>query len=119
MQIPVLIPRIFNYPLTYNSGEVDFLREGDFVIVPFGKSKEVGVIWDKIQPTSKNIKIRNIEKKLKKISINKNLISFINWFSMYNLVSKGMVLKMCIGNKTNVLKLEKNLGEIIFKKKKI
>ena len=118
MQIPVLIPRIFNYPLTYNSGEVDFLREGDFVIVPFGKSKEVGVIWDKIQPTSKNIKIRNIEKKLKKISINKNLISFINWFSMYNLVSKGMVLKMCIGNKTNVLKLEKNLGEIIFKKKK-
>jgi len=37
---------------------------------------------------------------------------------MYNLVSKGMVLKMCIGNKTNVLKLEKNLGEIIFKKKR-
>ena len=93
MYIPVLIPRIFNYPLTYRSENATSLKEGDFVIVPFGKSKEVGVIWDKVQPTTKNIKIRSIEKKLEKVSINRSLISFINWFSMYNLVSKGMVFK--------------------------
>ena len=118
MQIPVLIPRIFNYPLTYHSENETPLKEGDFVIVPFGKSKEIGVIWDKIQPTPKNIKIRNIEKKLEKISINKNLISFINWFSMYNLVSKGMVLKMCIGNKSNLLKIEKKISIKTIKEKR-
>ena len=118
MYFPVLIPRIFNYPLTYCSDNTTSLKEGDFVIVPFGKSKEVGVIWDKVQPTPKNIKIRSIEKKLEKISINRSLISFINWFSMYNLVSKGMVLKMCIGNKSNLLKIEKKINIEILKKRK-
>ena len=106
MKVPVLIPKIFNYPLTYDSGKLDKLKEGDFVIVPFGKTKEVGVIWDKIQQTTKNIKIRSIEKKVKDVSINKKLIKFINWFSMYNIVPKGMVLKMCLGNKNNILKNE-------------
>ena len=118
MHIPVLIPRIFNYPLTYRSENETLLKEGDFVIVPFGKSKEIGVIWDKVQPTPKNVKIRSIEKKLEKISINKNLINFINWFSMYNLVSKGMVLKMCIGNKSNLLKIEKKTSIETIKEKK-
>ncbi len=108
MQIPVLIPKIFNYPLTYNSGKIKSIKEGDFVTVPFGKTKIIGVVWDKIQPTKKKIKIRNIENKLEKFSLNKNLINFINWFSMYNLVSKGLVLKMCIGNKNNALKEETN-----------
>ena len=57
-------------------------------------------------------------RKLEKISINRSLINFINWFSMYNLVSKGMVLKMCIGNKSNLLKIEKNINIKISKKRK-
>ncbi len=109
MQIPVLLPKIFNYPLTYNSGKIKSLKQGDFVVVPFGKTKIVGVVWDKIQPTKKKIKIRNIENKIEKFSLNKNLIKFINWFSLYNLVSKGLVLKMCIGNKNNTLKIEKDI----------
>ena len=52
------------------------------------ENEEVGVIWDKIQPTSKKIKIRNIKKKIKNLQISKKLIKFINWFSMYNLTSK-------------------------------
>ena len=36
---------------------------------------------------------------------------------MYNLVSKGMVLKMCLGDKKNILKIEEIKKEkIIFKK---
>ena len=34
------------------------LKQGDLVVVPFGKKKEVGVIWDKIQETTKKIKIK-------------------------------------------------------------
>ena len=41
----------------------------------------------------------------------------MNWFSSYNLVSKGMVLKMCLGDKKNVSKIEEYKKEKINKKK--
>ena len=106
MKVPVLVPKIFNFPFTYDSGSLENLKPGDIVIVPFGKSKEIGVVWDKIQPSVKEFKLRNIEKKLDNFKINKNLVSYINWFSSYNLVSKGMVLKMCLGDKKNTSKIE-------------
>ena len=30
----------------------------------------------------------------------KKIVKFINWFSIYNLVPKGMVLKMFLGDKS-------------------
>ena len=42
------------------------------------------------------------------------MIKFINWFSIYNLVPKGMILKMCLGNLKNFDETKK-----IFKKNKI
>jgi primosomal protein N' (replication factor Y) (superfamily II helicase) len=107
MKVPVLLPKIFNYPFTYETGSIKNLKAGDLVLVPFGKSQEIGVIWDKIFPTKKKIKIRNIQKKIDKIFLEQNFIKFINWFSMYNLASKGAVLKMCLGDKNNLLKVEK------------
>ena len=118
MKIPVLVPKIFNFPFTYNSGHLENLKPGDIVIVPFGKSKEIGVIWDKIQPSTKKFKLRNIEKKSENFKINRNLVDYINWFSSYNLVSKGMVLKMCLGDKKNISKIEEHTKEEIKKKKK-
>ena len=119
MNIPVLLPKIFNYPLTYKSEKNQSLKPGDFVEVPFGKTIETGVVWDKILKTEKKIKIRSIEKKLNGYSISINLIKFINWFSSYNISSKGLVLKMCIGGKYNFLKKQetkdKNKKEIKIK----
>jgi primosomal protein N' (replication factor Y) len=106
MKVPVLITKVFNFPFTYNSGHLENLEPGDIVIVPFGKSKEIGVVWDKVQPSVKKFKLKNIEKKIDNFKINRNLISYINWFSSYNLVSKGMVLKMCLGDKKNTSKIE-------------
>ena len=106
MKVPVLVPKIFNFPFTYDSGSVQNLKIGDLVIVPSGKSSEIGVIWDKIQPSLKEFKIKQIEKRIDNFKINKSLVDFINWFSTYNLVSKGMVLKMCLGDKKNVSKIE-------------
>ena len=65
MEVPVLLPKVFNHPFTYiyNSQKIKKLDQGDFVIVPFGKKKEIGVIWDKIKSTQKKIKLRQIEKK--------------------------------------------------------
>jgi len=111
MKVPVLIPKIFNFPFTYDSGSIKSLKQGDLVLVPFGKSEEIGVIWDKIQPSSKEFKIKKIKKKISYFKINKSLINYINWFSTYNLVSKGMVLKMCLGDKKNSTKIEHQIKE--------
>ena len=113
MKVPVLLPKIFNYPFTYSFNSSKTLKAGEFVQVPFGNSKVIGVVWDEIQNANKKIKLRKIEKIIENISINRDLIKFINWFSMYNLTPKGMVLKMCLGDEKNILKkdiLIKNLN---------
>jgi len=119
MKVPVLVPKVFNFPFTYNSGHLDNLKPGDIVVIPFGKTTEIGVVWDKIQPSIKKFKLRNIEKKLDNFKINKNLVNYINWFSSYNLTSKGMILKMCLGDKKNVSRIEEFKKETINKRKNI
>ena len=99
MKVPVLLPKIFNYPLTYISSKKDNLQKGDIVEVPFGNSKEIGVVWDKIQVTDKKIKLKKINKKIEKINLDKKMVEFIDWFSVYNIVSKGKALKMCLKKK--------------------
>ena len=115
MKVPVLVPKIFNFPFTYETGQLNNLKPGDFVKVPFGKAEEIGVVWDKIQPSEKKFSIKTISSKIEGVSINQSLIKFINLFSDYNLVSKGMVLKMCIGDKKNISKFE-DIEEQILKK---
>ena len=44
MKYPILVPNIFNHPFTYESNLN--LKVGDYVMVPFGKSKITGVVWD-------------------------------------------------------------------------
>jgi len=117
MKVPVLIPKIFNYPFTYSSTLKSKLKQGDIVVVPFGKNLEIGVVWDKLHETEKKIKIKEIHKKVENFSINKSLIKFINWFSMYNLASKGKVLKMCLGNEKNILIIKDKILSDKFSKK--
>ena len=106
MDIPVLLPKIFNYPLTYGKGNIKSLSIRDIVEVPFGNKTEIGVVWNKQQTTSKKFKIKLVKKDLKIYQLIENLVHFINWFSSYNLVSKGLVLKMCISNKKSLFKEE-------------
>ena len=117
MKVPVLVPNVFNFPFTYDSGHLENLKTGDIVVVPFGKSIEIGVVWDKIQPSVKNFKLRSVEKKIDNFRINTNLVNYINWFSAYNLVPKGKVLKMCLGDKKNTSKIENFKKEKLNKKK--
>ena len=116
MKVPVLIPRIFDYPHTYLSGKFDKLKPGSIVLVPFGSKKEIGVIWDKQEKTNKIFKLKNVLEK-KSISLNENLIKFINWFSLYNLAPKGMVLKMCLGDESFFSKNSNFIDNTKIKKK--
>jgi primosomal protein N' (replication factor Y) (superfamily II helicase) len=104
MKVEVLLPKVFNFAFTYNSNNIP-LKIGDLVEIPFGQNKEIGVVWKtEKKKLKKNIKIKNISKKIKNYSINENLVDFIIWFSSYNMVPLGLVLKMTIGNKDNFTK---------------
>ena len=118
MKVPVLLENIFNHPLTYHSDEKN-LKAGDFVEVPFGKNRAIGVVWDKLHETKKNIKIRTIQKKIDKFKISNKLIKFINIFSIYNIAPKGLVLKMTLGGKKNFTSIIEDIKRNEIKKKKI
>ena len=95
MKFPILIPNIFNYPFTYESDLK--LQIGDFVEVPFGKSKSIGVVWNEFEKkNNKNFKIKEIIRKLEIQSLKKDTLKFLNWFSNYNIVPKGMALKLVL-----------------------
>jgi len=95
MKVPILIPNIFNHPFTYNSDLK--LKEGDYVIVPFGRSELTGVVWNEFEKsTNKNFAIKKVSRKLNVPSLKKNTIKFLNWFSEYNMVPKGMALKLLL-----------------------
>src|SRR6056300_1232663 len=95
MKVPILLPNIFNHPFTYES-DID-LKVGDYVVVPFGKSKITGVVWDEFEKkNNRNFKIKSVLKKLDVTPLKKTTIKFLNWFSEYNIIPKGMALKLVL-----------------------
>ena len=86
MKVPVLFPKIFDYPFTYESKISESLNSGDFVKVPFGSNEITGVVWPYEQKTEKKFKIKKISKKINVKNLNSSMIKFISWFSKYNLV---------------------------------
>ena len=118
MKVAVLFPKIFDFPFTYESKIEETLRPGDFVQAPFGSIELTGVIWPDQQKTEKKFQIKKISKKLNIKGLNKSMIDFITWFSKYNLVPLGMVLKMTLVNKDVVTKsFDKDFDKFEIKKK--
>ena len=110
MKFPILLPNIFDYPFTYESDLK--LKTGDFVVVPFGKSKITGVVWDEFEKNDKkNFKIKKVLKKLKISALKKDTIKFLNWFAKYNLVPKGMALKLSLLSNNAIEKLSEEKYE--------
>jgi len=121
MKVPILLPNIFNHPFTYKS-ELD-LKVGDYVIIPFGKVEVTGIVWDEFEKkTSKNFIIKKVLKKIKTPSLKKDTIKFLNWFSEYNMIPKGMALKLLLLSGNAVEKISSEFYEqfkINIKKNKI
>ena len=118
MNFPILLPNIFNHPFTYKSDQK--LNVGDFVEVPFGKTKIIGVVWDNFEKNeNKTFKIKKIIRKLEIPKLKKKTINFLNWFSEYNIVPKGMALKLTLLSGRPVKKLDnKFYKDFSFKLKK-
>ena len=107
MKVPILLPNIFNHPFTYES---QFnLKAGDYVIVPFGKSKITGVVWDEFEKkNNKRFKVKKVLKKLNVYPLKKTTIKFLNWFAEYNIIPKGMVLKLVLLSNKAIERLEED-----------
>ena len=105
MKFPILLPNIFNHPFTYESNFK--LKVGDYVVVPFGKSKIIGVVWDEFEKNNKkSFKIKKVLEKIEISALKKDTIKFLNWFSQYNLIPKGMALKMTMLNSNAIEKFK-------------
>jgi len=114
MKFPILLPNIFNYPFTYES-DLN-LKVGDYVEVPFGKSKITGVVWDEFEKkNNKNYKIKNVLKKLNVPPLKKTTIKFLNWFGEYNIIPKGMVLKLVLLSSNAIENLQTDTFKIFNK----
>ena len=108
MKTQVLLPKVFNFPFTYNC--ISNNKIGDLVEVPFGSKKEIGVVWKNNYPVPQNIKIKDIKKKTE-YSIDGKMIDFIEWFSSYNMVPVGLVLKMVIGGTDKFIRIKDDLSK--------
>ena len=64
MKVPILFPKIFDYPFTYKSEIKESLKPGDFVKAPFGKNEITGVVWPHEQKTEKKFIIKKFQRKL-------------------------------------------------------
>ena len=93
MQIPVLLPNIFNHPFTYEFDKK--LSPGTYVKVPFGKKDLTGVVWNLFEKKiQKKFKLKKIKSVIQINPLKIETINFLNWFSNYNLVPIGMCLKL-------------------------
>ena len=107
MKVPILIPNIFDHPFTYDSNSLN-LDKGNYVIVPFGSTKITGIVWDKFEKAEKKFLIKKIEKKLDVPKMQGNMIDFLNWFSIYNIVPIGMCIRLTLLSKGAVENISEN-----------
>ena len=95
--VPVLLPLALNEPYTYLAPQGE-LSPGDFVAVPLGTMKRIGVVWHKAQEgTSKRLdpkKLKAIIAKLDVPPLPAINLAFADSVSHYTLAPKGMVLQM-------------------------
>ena len=118
MKYPILLPNIFNHPFTYESNLK--LKAGDYVLVPFGNSQVVGIVWNEFEnKNDKKFKIKKIIKKLDVYPLKEETINFLNWFADYNIVPRGMALKLVLLSSKAIERLEDSVyKKFKFKQKK-
>lgn len=93
--VGVLLPLPFDKPFDYTA---DFKPQlGQIVEVPFGKEKQIGVVWtlDADSGLEQN-KIKPILKSFDFPPLSAQMMEFIKWVAHYNMAPLGSVLKMVI-----------------------
>src|SRR5690606_15255000 len=96
-QVEVLLPKPFDHGFDYTVPADMPVQAGDYVRVPFGRQRLVGVVWGEGTQDVPAGKIKPIEEVLPHVpSMQEGIRKTIDWVSRYTLAPKGMVLKMTL-----------------------
>ena len=94
--VPVLLPLALDTAYDYLVPEGEDLVPGDFVLVPIGPRKEVGVVWER-DPDGKTVDPKKLKAIVERFDIPRLpelSRRFAEWVARYTLSPRGMVLKM-------------------------
>ncbi len=99
--LPLPIDQLFSYAIEENT-EISI---GDYVVVPFGKKRLIGIVWKYSDKSDRELKF--IEQKIDLPNIRPKLIVFAEWVAQYNLIPIGMLAKVIMGGVLKVNQIDK------------
>ncbi len=99
--LPLPIDQLFSYAVEENT-EISI---GDYVVVPFGKKRLIGIVWKYSDKSDRELKF--IEQKINLPSVRPKLIAFAEWVAQYNLIPIGMLAKVIMGGVLKVKQIDK------------
>jgi primosomal protein N' (replication factor Y) len=96
MNIQVLLPLSLPAAFTYSVPKNIQVKLGDFVEVPVGSKKVIGVVWGDAPEDTGKFKIKPIISHLAAPPLQAPLRKFIDWVAEYTMSQPGNVLKMAM-----------------------
>jgi primosomal protein N' (replication factor Y) len=90
----VLIPVAVDQAYTYRIEDGLDLKPGDFVEVPLGPRRTIGVVWS--LGHAPLAKLKPVGGRADVPALSDNLRAFIDWVARWTLSPRGMVLRMCM-----------------------
>lgn len=99
--LPLPIDQLFSYAIEENT-EISI---GDYVVVPFGKKRLIGIVWKYSGKSDRKLKF--IEQKIDLPNIRPKLIAFAEWVAQYNVMPIGMLAKVIMGGVLKVNHIDK------------
>ena len=96
MYCNIIVTRPFDHVFTYDVGSAK-VKKGQIVLVPFGKSTEVGMIFE-TNVSKSDYQIKKVLKIFNSLCFDKATIKFIQWINNYTLAPIGSVLKLFLIN---------------------
>ncbi|WP_349967461.1 primosomal protein N' [Wolbachia endosymbiont of Armadillidium arcangelii] len=99
--LPLPIDQLFSYAVEEDT-EVSI---GDYVVVPFGRKRLIGIVWKCSDKSDRELKC--IKQKVDLPSIRPKLIEFAEWVAQYNVIPIGMLAKVIMGGVLKVNQIDK------------
>ncbi|HET9149436.1 MAG TPA: primosomal protein N' [Alphaproteobacteria bacterium] len=94
--VAVLLPLRLSEPYHYSVAAGLALAPGDVVRVPFGKRREIGVVWDWEKSPPEGVALKTVGERLSVPPLATDQRRFVDWVAAYTLTPPGMVLKMVL-----------------------
>ncbi len=95
-RVSVLVPLALPDPYDYAVPDGMKVAPGDYVIVPLGAQRLVGVVWGEGMSELENKRIKSIAEVLDVAPMPKGLRDFIDWMAGYTFNARGSVLRLAM-----------------------